>query len=337
MFQGSEGQGFFPAALQLPSLQPRPPQPSPLDAIYKAKGKSGRPSKEEIARREAEAAAEGRVYMPHVRKRGRPKKPPVLAGSPLPPSAGASASTKASPTSLRTPPRQVVQQSSSSARRKRQRLDDRQSRAENTESNELMVTEGTTTGGSAPTSVPQSPLDRARPDANVDATQYFDSSSDGSTNTPHHIQISIIRAVASRLVDGWVSQSRPADFQDASNVRTCANGSRESQAASHRSQRIAFASSDVAIGSKRTRDSSNEDDDTDDKSRKRRRQDAKLTQDTDAPLVRLLACPYQKHDPLRYCEQNVAEKEYRGCASCYILDISRLKYVAIREQRSSVG
>jgi hypothetical protein len=184
-FQESEGQAFFPAALQLPSLQPRPsfsslspvvqpanvdltaPRPSPLGVVQKPKGKPGRPSKEEIARREAEAAAEGRVYVPQVRKRNKPKKPPVLAGSPLPPSAGASASTEASSTSLRTPPRQVVQpeQSSSSGRRKRQRLDEQQSRADNTESNEPVVAEGTTAGGSAPTSVAQSPSDRVRPDA----------------------------------------------------------------------------------------------------------------------------------------------------------------------------
>jgi hypothetical protein len=110
-FQESEGQ--YPA-LQLPNLQPRPsyssaspvvqpanvdltvPRPSPLGASGRPKGKPGRPSREEIARRQAEAAAEGRVYVPQVRIRNKPKMPKTLFASPVPPSAGASASMKVS-------------------------------------------------------------------------------------------------------------------------------------------------------------------------------------------------------------------------------------------------
>jgi hypothetical protein len=40
---------------------------------------------------------------------------------------------------------------------------------------------------------------------------------------------------------------------------------------------------------------------------------------------RLLACPYCKFDPIRYSEANVEEKNYRGCSSCYLTSISRLK------------
>ena len=43
------------------------------------------------------------------------------------------------------------------------------------------------------------------------------------------------------------------------------------------------------------------------------------------PHIRLLACPYWKFDPARYSEHNRIEKNYRGCSSCYLTDIVRLK------------
>lgn len=41
---------------------------------------------------------------------------------------------------------------------------------------------------------------------------------------------------------------------------------------------------------------------------------------------RLIACPYTRYDPIRYSERNMAEKHYRGCSSCFITDIPKLKY-----------
>jgi hypothetical protein len=50
---------------------------------------------------------------------------------------------------------------------------------------------------------------------------------------------------------------------------------------------------------------------------------------TNASLIsldgRLLACPFNKMDPSRYSEVNTEEKNYRGCSSCYLTTISRLK------------
>ena len=179
-----EAEGLFPAALPLPNLQPRPsfssaspvvqpanvdltaPRPSPLGALNKPKGKPGRPSREEIARRQAEAAAAGRVYEPQVRKR-KPKKQKALAASPVPPSAGASASTEVSSSSLQTPTRQPVepQQSSSSGRRKRQRIEDPQPGPDTAGGIEPTAAESSAAGGSGPMTVAQSPSDRVRPDA----------------------------------------------------------------------------------------------------------------------------------------------------------------------------
>lgn len=46
--------------------------------------------------------------------------------------------------------------------------------------------------------------------------------------------------------------------------------------------------------------------------------------------VPLLACPFSKYDPLRYSEVNIAEREYRGCSTPCLTDISRLKYETLR-------
>ncbi|KAI1624080.1 hypothetical protein EDD37DRAFT_399043 [Exophiala viscosa] len=53
----------------------------------------------------------------------------------------------------------------------------------------------------------------------------------------------------------------------------------------------------------------------------------KIKQELDAaqPPEKLFACPYCKFDKPRYSERNVHEKHYRGCASGYWPDISRLK------------
>ena len=214
-FLEAEGQGPFPA-LPLPNLQPRPsisslspvvqpahmdpaaPRPSPLGVTYKPKGKPGRPSKDEIARREAEAAAEGRVYVPQVRKRNKPKKPPALAGSPLPPSAGASASTEASTASLQTPPRQAVEPepSSSSGRRKRPKLDEQESRPDDTGNNDPADAEGAAADDPAPAPVAQSPSDRVRPDAKFAAR-----SSSAASNKPSD---------GSEIIDSEVKRDDPS-------------------------------------------------------------------------------------------------------------------------------
>jgi hypothetical protein len=267
------------------------PRTSPLGYLSKPKGKPGRPTREEIARRQAEAAAEGRVYAPQVRKRNKPKKPKRISP-------------------LRSP---LPRPSNTSA--------DRATAAA------VLPEEGHNVRNC--TSEDSSSDKEALSDSNAEVTghsdKHSDTSHDDGTTPPNPTEQSIVSAVARRLVDGWVSQHQSSDVGEASNARTRANGSRESQTASHPSKQDFLASSHAAHVSKRARDS----DDADDQSQKRRRQNAKPAPDTADPLVCLLACPYQKHDPRRYSEANLAEKEYRRCASCYILDISRLKYVDI--------
>ena len=64
-----------------------------------------------------------------------------------------------------------------------------------------------------------------------------------------------------------------------------------------------------------------EDEDSDAEPRKRRRRNPPIPNSDQ----RLLACPYSKYDICRYSEMNATEKCYRGCTSCYLIDISRLK------------
>ena len=55
------------------------------------------------------------------------------------------------------------------------------------------------------------------------------------------------------------------------------------------------------------------------------RKRAKHTPSVSSEEASLLACPFYKHDPLRYSEVNHVEKDYRGCSGAYLTGISRLK------------
>ncbi|KIW70305.1 hypothetical protein PV04_02590 [Phialophora macrospora] len=57
------------------------------------------------------------------------------------------------------------------------------------------------------------------------------------------------------------------------------------------------------------------------------------TPPTSGTEARLLACPYSKFDPRRYSERNELEKNYRGCSSCFLRDINRVKQHLYRVHR----
>ncbi|KAF7510094.1 hypothetical protein GJ744_007198 [Endocarpon pusillum] len=61
----------------------------------------------------------------------------------------------------------------------------------------------------------------------------------------------------------------------------------------------------------------------------------KRTKNSGSSLLvgRLIACPYTRYDPIRYSERNMAEKHYRGCSSCFITDIPKLKQHLYRVHR----
>ena len=77
----------------------------------------------------------------------------------------------------------------------------------------------------------------------------------------------------------------------------------------------------VNKGKGKGKEVSEDEEDSDAEPRKRRRRNPPIPH----PDQRLLACPYSKYDICRYSEMNATEKCYRGCTSCYLIDISRLK------------
>jgi hypothetical protein len=162
-------------------------------------------------------------------------------------------------------------------------------------------------------------------DESPQVTPLSDTSSEDGTMVSWQADLNIVSAVASRLVHDWASQYRTPDTGSTSNVRTHAGGSRGSEAPYGRSQRNSANPLDAASTPKRSHNPDSNNDDTNDQSRKRRRQELKPDPDKTTAIVRLLACPFCKYDPQRYSERNVTEKEYRGCSSCYLADINRMK------------
>ena len=76
-----------------------------------------------------------------------------------------------------------------------------------------------------------------------------------------------------------------------------------------------------AVDKGKGKELSEDEGDSDEEPRKRRRPNPPVRDSQQ----RILACPYSKYNICRYSELNVTEKCYRGCTSCFLTDISRLK------------
>ena len=72
-------------------------------------------------------------------------------------------------------------------------------------------------------------------------------------------------------------------------------------------------------------DGGSDDDEDENPDRRRHKRQGIAGSNSDVVPEKLFACPYFKLDPSRYSRRNIAEKKYRGCSSCYLMDISRLK------------
>ncbi len=161
-----------------------------------------------------------------------------------------------------------------------------------------------------------------------------DTSSDETTTPLFAVRPSeqaLADTVASQLVVAWIQhRNLPATIDVASGVSRHANGSGRSGASTAlMTYRDSDSSGTGTRGLKRSINRGGDGtEDGDDKSRKRRRKAQEpflMPGEPGKPGVRLLACPYYKYDPRRYFEHNLEQKEYRGCASSYLMDISRLK------------
>ena len=153
-------------------------------------------------------------------------------------------------------------------------------------------------------------------------------SSDDSSAAPPRAQSNIVSAVATRLVAGWVSQYYASKTSGAGQGYRKHAVTNEAAVAPAEKARLDFSNSQI-LPSKRCKRKRYEDDDDDanNKGPKRGRKNSKERSPMTQTHARLLACPFRKYDPQRYSELNlvVREKAYRGCSSCYLVDISRLK------------
>jgi hypothetical protein len=105
-----------------------------------------------------------------------------------------------------------------------------------------------------------------------------------------------------------------------------------SQTSSHTgsSWQTTAPSSELPISPKRGGDNDEDEDPNGDQRGKRQRAGPSAASMSDG---KLLACPFFKYDPARYSECNVVEKSYRGCSSCFLKDISRVKQHLYRVHR----
>jgi hypothetical protein len=93
------------------------------------------------------------------------------------------------------------------------------------------------------------------------------------------------------------------------------------------------APTSVTKRSSRKRRLSDEEDEED--ARKRKKPRLEKVGEDEATSDGLLACPYSKHDPIRYSEANqiLSEKPYRRCRTVYLTNIPRLKQHLYRVHR----
>ncbi|KIW81314.1 hypothetical protein Z517_04339 [Fonsecaea pedrosoi CBS 271.37] len=137
-----------------------------------------------------------------------------------------------------------------------------------------------------------------------------------------------LASLASRLVTLYLGQTAgPRDGSETSS-QTSPSSSMSSQANRNApSSSVTTSPSIERSPQKRLRPNDKEDESRD---RKVPRTSDVSPTGTDS---RLLACPYSKFDPARYSERNEHEQNYRGCSSCFLKDIPRLKQHLYRVHR----
>ena len=137
----------------------------------------------------------------------------------------------------------------------------------------------------------------------------------------------LLKRVAKDLVAAYFHAATPTDAGENSSKSSSGNSTSSQIGGNVPSSITASSGSNTRSRYKRI---PNDNGDEESDRQKRPRVSANLPSDVTS---KLLACPYTKFDPQRYSEQNVAEKKYRGCSSCYIRDVPRLKQHLYRVHR----
>lgn len=192
-------------------------------------------------------------------------------------------------------------------------------------------------------STPQSFSELSEPPYSISTPQTSVSPLQNSTDSPSYSELSFVNGSNDSNIENMLFERDLPFLQELAerilirclkarlhtSIVTTATGREDSSTTSVPSN-LAMSTSSTSgnKASKRARKAGGEGDDCDDKGNEPNEDPPKKRICKDAPrTITLFACPYWKHDPERYSENNLLEKEksYRGCSSIYLKDISRLK------------
>ena len=137
-----------------------------------------------------------------------------------------------------------------------------------------------------------------------------------------------LSSLVRNLVSYWFYHVWPISGDSATNAfRSCTQGAEGTSTGNdtrHGEDGPSPAQTRTSRVTKRSRQETDDEDSGNPGKRKTR-----PTRHSSGDDVKLLACPFSKYDPLRYSNVNINEKEYRGCSTPCLVDISRLKYGAL--------
>ena len=161
-----------------------------------------------------------------------------------------------------------------------------------------------------------------------DGERSFVQSEDSLSITWSVSSAAAVISLAERLASDYLAKTdAPSDGPDGSAQTKPTSNSSGRTNASESSTRASSSGSASSAASKRPYRNEEEE------GSQRRKRPKLPNQAIGGPDTKLLACPYMKFDPQRYSERNPTEKNYRGCSSCFLKDMNRLKQHLYRVHR----
>lgn len=179
-------------------------------------------------------------------------------------------------------------------------------------------------------------VDHRRPSLPISEGEQDFMTSDGRNSPlglyPNDIReliMDVTRTLATDVVRRYLETQRNGQS------RVCPSSQNESRQGSPQGSFVetaeTSASTSLTPPSKRSR--ADEDDDLDNSGDDKGKQPKNKRPAPAKSEEKLFACPYYKSNPERFSSQNMTEKEYRGCGSCLLRDIPRLKQHLYRVHR----
>lgn len=162
------------------------------------------------------------------------------------------------------------------------------------------------------------------------ATQDSDQGSLGNSEDARNDLVEIQSMLVAGMFHEYVNAARECGFRSRGHTESRAGSSLVTEPPSRRLSSTATLQSAVSRG-KRARANSDDEDDGSDRRKGTRKQ--QFYPDSEYAAKKVFACPFSKHDPSRYSERNTVEKNYRGCSSCFLTDIPRVKQHLYRKHK----